>query len=194
LQPCGGTHVKSTGQIGLILVRRCSKIRQDWRVEFVCGGRAARRAGRDFDLLRRMSDRLSCPSEDLPAAVEKLMAERDEHHKGLRTVLQQLAEVRGLAAIQAATPSDVHAELALPLATEVAKNEKTVALLIHEESGQIVFAQHPSSGKDLQAILKQVLAKTPGKGGGSRDFVRAKLSDARRSIEALEVAKKLLDG
>ena len=205
LQPCGGTHVKSTGQIGLILVRRCSKIRQDWRVEFVCGGRAARRAGRDFDLLRRMSDRLSCPSEDLPAAVEKLMAERDEHHKGLRTVLQQLAEVRGLAAIQAATPSagglqivaevlrDVHAELALPLATEVAKNEKTVALLIHEESGQIVFAQHPSSGKDLQAILKQVLAKTPGKGGGSRDFVRAQLSDARRSVEALEMAKKLLD-
>jgi len=189
----------------LILVRRCSKIRQDWRVEFVCGGRAARRAGRDFDLLRRMSDRLSCPSEDLPAAVEKLMAERDEHHKGLRTVLQQLAEVRGLAAIQAATPSagglqivaevlrDVHAELALPLATEVAKNEKTVALLIHEESGQIVFAQHPSSGKDLQAILKQVLAKTPGKGGGSRDFVRAQLSDARRSVEALEMAKKLLD-
>jgi len=205
LQPCGGTHVKSTGQIGLILVRRCSKIRQDWRVEFVCGGRAARQGGRDFDLLRRMSDRLSCPSEDLPAAIEKLMAERDEHHKGLRSVLQQLAKVRGLAAIQAATRSpgglrivaevlrDVHVELALPLATEAAKNEKTVALLIHEESGQIVFAQHPSSGKDLQTILKQVLEKTPGKGGGSRDFVRAKLSDARRSVEALEIAKKLLD-
>src|SRR6516162_9563653 len=42
LQPCGGTHVKSTGQIGLILVRRCGKIRQDWRVEFVCGWRAER--------------------------------------------------------------------------------------------------------------------------------------------------------
>jgi len=205
LQPCGGTHVKSTGQIGLILVRRCSKIRQDWRVEFVCGGRAERQSGRDFDLLRRMSDRLSCPPEDLPAAIEKLIAERDEHLKGLRSVLQQLAEVRGSAAIQAATRSpgglrivaevlrDVHAELVLPLATEVAKKEKTVALLIHEESGQIVFAQHPSSGKDLQTILKQVLAKTPGKGGGSRDFVRAKLSDARRSVEALEMAKKLLD-
>ena len=80
LQPCGGTHVKSTGPIGSILVRRCSKIRQDWRVEFVCGGRAERQAGRDFDLLRRMSDRLSCPSEDLPGAIEKLMAERDELH------------------------------------------------------------------------------------------------------------------
>src|SRR3974377_2225228 len=31
LQPCGGTHVRTTGQIGMILVRRCSKIRQGWR-------------------------------------------------------------------------------------------------------------------------------------------------------------------
>ena len=78
------------------------------------------------------------------------------------------------------------------MATAVAKNEKVVALFIHEETGQIVFAQHPSSGKDLPAILKLVLTKTPGKGGGSRDFVRARLADPRRSLEALEMAKKLL--
>src|SRR6267143_2237999 len=52
LQPCGGTHVKSTGQIGVVLVRRCSRVRQDWRVEFVCGGRAERVARHDFHLVR----------------------------------------------------------------------------------------------------------------------------------------------
>src|ERR1700693_725980 len=51
LQPCGGTHVKPTGQIGTLLVRRCAKMRQDWRVEFVCGGRAERVARQDFLLL-----------------------------------------------------------------------------------------------------------------------------------------------
>ena len=204
LQPCGGTHVKSTGQIGLILVRRCGKIRQDWRVEFVCGRRAERTASEDFYVLRRISDQLSCPSGDISAAIEKLTAERDAHFRNLHAVLEQLAHARNAALIPAAlqTPAglrivaellrDAHPELLLPLATEVAKNENVVALFIHEESGQIVFAQHPSSGKDLPAILKLVLAKTPGKGGGSRDFVRARLADPRRSLEALEMAKKLL--
>jgi alanyl-tRNA synthetase len=63
LQPCGGTHVKRTGQIGLILVRRCTKVRQDWRVEFVCGGRAERAARRDFQWLRQAAEKLSCAPE-----------------------------------------------------------------------------------------------------------------------------------
>ena len=41
---------------------------------------------------------------------------------------------------------DVHPELLLPLATELAKKEQTVALLVLEDSGQLVFAQHPSAG------------------------------------------------
>src|SRR5258708_5442071 len=53
LQPCGGTHVKRTGQIGVILGRRCTKVRQDWRVEFVFGRRAERVARHDFQVLRQ---------------------------------------------------------------------------------------------------------------------------------------------
>jgi alanyl-tRNA synthetase len=206
LQPCGGTHVKSTGQIGLVLVRKCSKIRQDWRVEFACGARADRLASGDFQMLRVVSDRLSCPPEDAPAAILKLMAERDAHFKSLRSALEQLAEVLSKAMVSEAGPAanglrivaqvlrEVHPELLLPLATELAKHEKFVALLVHEETGQIVFAQHASAGINLAAILKRVLAATPGKGGGSRDFVRARLADPARSAEALELAKKLLAG
>jgi len=206
LQPCGGTHVKGTGQIGLVLVRRCSKVRQDWRVEFACGARAERLASGDFQMLREVSDRLSCSPDDAPAAIGKLMAERDAHFKSLRSTLEQLARVLSKTMVSEASLArnglwivaqllrEVHPELLLPLATELAKHEKAVALLVHEETGQIVFAEHASAGIDLAAILKQVLAVTPGKGGGSRDFVRARLADPARSAEALELAKKLLAG
>jgi len=204
LQPCGGTHVKSTGQIGTLLVRRCTKVRQDFRVEFACGSRAERLASAEFALLRTLGDRLSCAPEESLAAVDKAFAERDANFKALRGALQQLAEARAelLAAaageggvrVVAEVLRDVHPELLLPLATELAKKERTVALLALEVSGQLVFAQHPSAGKDLAAILKQVFATFPGKGGGTRDFVRAKLSEPGASAAAIAVARKLLLG
>ena len=43
---CGGTHVRSTGAVGGLLLRRVEKVKAGWRVEFVCGlgaGGAARR-------------------------------------------------------------------------------------------------------------------------------------------------------
>jgi alanyl-tRNA synthetase len=206
LQPCGGTHVKSTGQIGMILVRGCSKVRQDWRVEFVCGRRAEQVATEDFERERALMGSLSCALEELPSAVGRLAAERDANFKSLRAALQQLATVWAaqLAATAPATADGVriasqllqgaHPELLQPLATEIAKNERTVALLVFEESGQLVFAQHPTVGKDLGAVLKSVLAAHPGKGGGSKDFVRAKLADPRASAAALEQARSLIAG
>ena len=204
LQPCGGTHVKSTGQIGMILVRGCNKVRQDWRVEFVCGRRAEQAATEDFERERVLMKSLGCALEELPAAMERLTAERDGNFKSLRAALQQLANVWGsqLAANAPVAENGVrvvsmvlqgaHPELLQPLATEIGKSERTVALLALAESGQLVFAQHPSVGKDLGAVLKSVLAAHAGKGGGSKDFVRAKLADAGASAAALELAKRLV--
>ncbi len=50
---CGGTHVRATGEIGAVLLRKVEKVRQTTRVEFLCGGRAIRRARADYDALSR---------------------------------------------------------------------------------------------------------------------------------------------
>jgi alanyl-tRNA synthetase len=206
LQPCGGTHVKSTGQIGMILVRRCTKIRQDWRVEFACGSRAERLATADFQRLRDASDHLSCAPEDLLAAVEKSLTERDANFRSLREISQQLAEARAELIVSAAPAGangirliarSLHgspSELLLPLANEIAKKEHTIALLAAEDSGQLIFAQHPSAGKDMQALLKTIGASFPVKGGGTKDFVRAKLADPKQSADALDLAKNSIVG
>jgi alanyl-tRNA synthetase len=204
LQPCGGTHVKSTGQIGLILVRRCTKMRQAWRVEFVCGGRAEKVARHDFELLRQMAEKLNCASEDVVSAASRALMERDANFKNLRALLERLAVAEAALALQS-TPAgpdglriilrdfeDVPVEYLGFFATELAKSEKTVALLAEKNSGQLLFAQNSSSGKDMNTLLKRVFEKFGGKGGGTRDFARGKLTDPAQAQAALEAGLSVI--
>ena len=203
LQPCGGTHVKRTGQIGLVLVRRCTKVRQDWRVEFVCGGRAERIARHDFLLTRRVADLLSCAPDDLESAASKAIVERDAHFKNARVHLQRLAEAESLLALQATTPDSrglrifscvfrgMSSEYIGFFATEPAKTEKTIALLASED-GSLLFAQNPSAGSDMAQLIKQAFEKFGGKGGGTRDFARGKLADPSQTNAAVAFALERL--
>jgi alanyl-tRNA synthetase len=206
LQPCGGTHVKSTGQIGTLLVRRCTKMRQDWRVEFVCGTRAERLARQDFLRLRSTAEKLGCAPEELIAATERALSERDTNFKRTRALLQRLAEIEAAQAVREAAPSsdsvrivqrvfdDAEPEFLGSFATEIVKTENAIALLAGASSGNVLFAQHPSAGKDMNALLKQVLANTGGKGGGTRDFARGRLEAGSHAEKAVALAEDLLSG
>jgi alanyl-tRNA synthetase len=204
LQPCGGTHMQRTGQIGMILVRGVSRIRQDWRVEFACGRRAERLAREDFATLRAVSQRLNCSSQEAVAAADRVVAERDAHFKSARSSMQKLAELDARSAVQEmeADAEGVRViaklfendppEYVQAFARGVAQAENTVALVVRKECGHIFFSQHPTAKKDMNALLGEALKRVPGKGGGSRDSARGRLSEPQRAAEFLSIAAALL--
>ncbi len=206
LQPCGGTHLRHTGQLGVILIRGCTKIRQDWRVEFVCGGRAERAARQDAELIALISVNLKCAPQDLPAAVERLMRERESAAKQIKTLLPRIAESDAAALLAATSPRAdgvrVVAELLEPsepdylqhLASALAEADSVVALLADKQSGHLVFAQTPKSANDMNGLLKKVFQQFPGKGGGTKDFARGALAGAEYVAAALTLAKDICSG
>src|SRR6266404_4461403 len=177
LQPCGGTHLRHTGQLGMILIRGCTKIRQEWRVEFVCGGRAERAARQDAELIAQVSTNLKCAPQDLPAAVERLMRERESSAKQIKTLLPRIAESDAVALLAATSPradgirvvaqalENSAPDYLQHLATALARTDRTVALLSDKGTGSVVFAQSPGTAKDMNVLLKKVFEQVPGKGG-----------------------------
>jgi alanyl-tRNA synthetase len=204
LQPCGGTHVQRTGQIGMILVRGVSRIRQDWRVEFACGRRAERLAREDFATLRAVTQRLNCSPQEAASAAERVVAERDANFKSAKASIQKLAEMDARASLQevavgadglrvvAKLFENDSPEYVQAFAREVAQAENTVALVIHIVGGHIFFSQHPTAKKDMNVLLAEALKHVPGKGGGSRDSARGRLADPQRTSEFLAIATALL--
>jgi alanyl-tRNA synthetase len=181
-------------------------MRQDWRVEFVCGTRAERAARQDFQHIRAAAEKLGCAPEELVAASERALSERDANFKRTRGLLQRLAEIEAGQAVRDAAAGtdglrivqqvfeDVEAEFLGYFATEVAKTEKSIALLARLGCGHMIFAQHPAAAHDMSALLKHVLARVGGKGGGTRDFARGRLDDAAQAAKAVALAQEFLRG
>jgi alanyl-tRNA synthetase len=89
---CGGTHVRSTGAIGGLLVRRVEKVKQGQRVEFCCGLRAVRAAGRDYALLRQTGLLLSVGAADIPDRVQRLLEDKKAAVKELAKMVKSQKE------------------------------------------------------------------------------------------------------
>ena len=92
---CGGTHVRKTGEIGVILLRKVDKMRGNVRLEFLCGQRAVRQARADYDTLTKAARVFSAPLDEVPALIAAQMESAREADKQLKKVQLELADGQG---------------------------------------------------------------------------------------------------
>jgi len=115
--------VRRTGQIGMILVRGYSKIRQDWRVEFLCGGRAESAGRQDAALIAQLAATIKCAPAELSASVDRLLREREAATRRVKSLLPKVA-VADAAALLAA-PRAAAAPNPLRVVTQVSEGAES---------------------------------------------------------------------
>jgi alanyl-tRNA synthetase len=203
-QPCGGTHLERTGQAGLLLIRKLERVRDSWRVEFVCGYRALAAARGDFFALTQAASLLSCGLPEVPAGVTKVMEERRGLHATAKRLEERLAEHEARELIAAAEvksigerviartlPEATPGYLAL-LAAKVTAAGSAVALLTSGETGHVVFAQSKGLAHDMGALLRSTVVEFGGKGGGAKDFAQGSVPDRSKMDAVITRAKENL--
>jgi alanyl-tRNA synthetase len=201
---CGGTHVRSTGQVGMILCRKVEKAKQGFRVEFVCGGRAMRHARKDYETLTEAGMLFSAHLWDVPAQIRKQVEETRAAGKVQHKLLEEIAELRA-AQLTSQAPSvdgirlveQVFADRDLGfvklLAQKLTQSPGVIAIL-GAGSGQpaVVFAQTPGLKFDMGALMKESMTALGTRGGGSKDLAQGGVPDSAKLAETVrQVADKL---
>lgn len=195
LTACGGTHVRSTGQIGCILLRKTEKVRQGTRVEFVCGQRAVRTARRDYTTLAEAASLYSAHIWDLPQQLRKVQDEAKAGRRLRDDLSEELAEQFAVRILSGAASTNGRKVIVQVLdnrdlqflkllGQKITRLEENVVALFAGRSGQpsLVFAQSAGQPFDMGALMKEALAKLGGRGGGSKDMAQG----APRHVNELE--------
>lgn len=208
--PCGGTHVKATGEVGIIKVKSWEKCKGGYRFIFVCGGRALKDYGLQNSIIRTLGEKLSARDTELVEAVSRVLNNLRDTEKQLSSVRQELLryeadnimkeypEISGIRLISKVFEGRSINDAKL-LAQHLTQVPGTIALLVcKNESLQTIFTRSEDVNIDMNAVFKAVLPAIGGKGGGNARTAQGGgagiegLEDFLRSAERL-IKKAILE-
>ncbi len=178
ISACGGTHVSRTGAIGLIAVAGAERFKGGMRIEFVCGARALSSYRALKDTVSGSVRLLSVLPEALPSAIEKLQTTGRAQQKSQDALYERLAEheaaalaakgetVDGVTRIVEALPGWDAGGLKRLASMLVSAPGRMAVLMTAEMPALIVVARSQDLTLDTGAVLKRLIDRFGGKGGG----------------------------
>ncbi len=198
---CGGTHVRATGEIGSILLRKLDRIRGNLRIEFLCGGRAVARARADFEALSEIARVFSAPLDDTPAMVESQREKLQETDRLRRRLATELAEASGRELYAATSPNadgirrvlrrvESLGDESRAEAQSFTRAGRAIFLGVTENPPSVLLAASQDSGVQAGDLLKRALNAAGGRGGGNASLAQGSVPSKEaldRLIQALAI-------
>jgi alanyl-tRNA synthetase len=203
---CGGTHVRATGEIGPILIRKLDKVRNTVRVEFLCGTRAVRRARSDYDALARMAQGLSAPLDEVPSLVAAQLETARASDKLRRKLEVELAGYRGRELYSGTTPDGSGKRWVVrrvpsggmeelrALAQSFTAGAHALFFAALDEPPSVLVASSADSGVDASGLVKEAVSRFGGRGGGNARMAQASVPARELLDPVLAAFRALIEG
>ena len=172
---CCGTHVSSSGQVGLLKLLSCQKFRDGVRLELLCGQRALDCLAAGWEQARQIGQALSVKPQSAFAAVSRLQEELlSLKEKAARLEEADFAHVaaqyRGAGSVlHIAEPLD--GDGARRLCDAIAKAAGGRCAVFAGQDGDYRYAVIESGG-DLRQFIKDMNTALHGRGGGRDGFAQ----------------------
>jgi alanyl-tRNA synthetase len=212
---CGGTHVRRTGDIGLVsLIGESGVAAGVRRIEALTGKSARKTANKQLQVVKAAAAELKVPLEEVPGRIEALMDERKKLERDLSDAKKKLAmggggkaqgdaaDVRQVNGVKllARVVSGIDFKDLRSLADEGKRQvgSGVVAIVATAEDGKagIVVGVTDDLTKRFNAVelVKKGAEVLGGKGGGGRpDMAQAGGPDGSRADAALKAIEAVLD-
>ncbi|NLX36288.1 MAG: alanyl-tRNA editing protein [Chloroflexi bacterium] len=175
---CGGTHVRNSGEVGLIHIARCEPQRGNTRIEFMCGRRALRDYGARDALLRSLARDLGVGWSELPERIARLAEQGETARKMVEALRMRLldselprlaasAEQRSGYRLLACVLEGLDAGNMRYIAQQLLQHPGMVVLLgVTEPSVQFCFGRSADLDIDMNRLLRQAGEPFKARGGG----------------------------
>jgi len=207
---CGGTHVSSTGEIGIFLITSESSIGTGLhRIEAVTGGKAESLIESRLTALQGVAKEVEGSLDDAPNKVKTLISELEAERKRVLSLERELSrriakdlpgqaeQVSGVTVLAAKVPA-----LTMPILREMGdilrdrlKSAIVVLATVYNSKPNFLAMVTPdliAKGFHAGDIINQVAKVTGGGGGGKAAMAQAGGKDAAKIDEALKLVHKLI--
>ena len=184
---CCGTHVRSSGQVGLVKLLGAQKFRDGVRIELLCGKRALTYLDRALEQNRQISNLLSAKPFETAAAAQRLLQERDDGKSRIMTLEQRqfsalAGQYDGQGQVVLFEP-DLSSDALRRLCDTVLDHCAGLCACFSGQDGQGYKYAIGQRGGQLRDVCRQLNQTLQGRGGGKPEFVQGSVQADRAAIE-----------
>ena len=185
---CCGTHVASSGQVGLVKLLSVQKFRDGVRIELVCGGRAMAYLNSTWEQNRQVSNLLSAKAFETGTAVERLLHENEALKSRILTMedarFAALARQYEGAGDVLLFEEDLSPDGLRRLCDGVLHSCGGRCACFSGSDGQGYKYAIGQADGDLRTFVKELNQTLGGRGGGKPGFVQGSVQASRAEIQA----------